>query len=383
MGSLVILFALARFVPKAPGALITVLLGIVISAAFNLEDEGVHLIGDIPSGLPPVGPPDGISLSDIQSLLPGAFGIVLVSYAESLAIAKSYATKYKYEVDPNQELISLGWSNIGAGLSQGFAVDGSLSKTAAADSAGQKTQMSALINGALVIVTVLALTALFRDLPEAVLGAIVVHAVWHLIDLRKLRNIYNVSRGDFWPAVICLLGVLTFDILAGLIIAVAVSLLLLIYRASRPGTPVLGKDPEENVYLSIERHPQNKIYPGLIIFRLDGELFFANAANFRDRVRELRATADPPASAILVDAEAIHDLDISAAEMLKELASELTADGIELLFARVHQTVREFMQRSGVEDAVDTDHIYPSVQGAVDDFLERHPEAAPTNGDDK
>jgi len=383
VGSLVILFALARFVPKAPGALITVLLGIVISAAFNLEDEGVHLIGDIPSGLPPVGPPDGISLSDIQSLLPGAFGIVLVSYAESLAIAKSYATKYKYEVDPNQELISLGWSNIGAGLSQGFAVDGSLSKTAAADSAGQKTQMSALINGALVIVTVLALTALFRDLPEAVLGAIVVHAVWHLIDLRKLRNIYNVSRGDFWPAVICLLGVLTFDILAGLIIAVAVSLLLLIYRASRPGTPVLGKDPEENVYLSIERHPQNKIYPGLIIFRLDGELFFANAANFRDRVRELRATADPPASAILVDAEAIHDLDISAAEMLKELASELTADGIELLFARVHQTVREFMQRSGVEDAVDTDHIYPSVQGAVDDFLERHPEAAPTNGDDK
>ncbi len=382
VGSLVLLFALARFVPKAPGALITVFLGVVISAAFNLEDEGVHIVGDIPSGFPPLGPPDGIGLSDIQSLLPGAFGIVLVAYAESLAISQSYAAKYKYEVDPNQELISLGLSNVGAGVSQGFVVDGSLSRTADADSAGQKTQMSALINGALVIVTVLALTALFRDLPEAVLGAIVVHAVWHLIDLKKLRGIYSVSRADFSLATICLLGVLTFDILAGLIIAVAVSLLVLIYRASRPGIPVLGKDPEDNVYLSIERHPESKTYPGLIIFRLDGELFFANAAYFRDRVRQHRGTADPPAEAILVDAEAIHDLDITAAEMLKELASELAADGVELLFARVHQTVRKMMQRSGVADAVDTDHIYPSVQDGADDFLARHPKAAPANGDD-
>ncbi len=383
LGSLALLFALARFVPKAPGALITVFFGIVISAALNLEDEGVHIVGDIPSGLPPLGRPDGISLSDIQSLLPGAVGIVLVGYAEALAVAKSYATKYKYEVDANQELISLGWSNIGAGVSQGFVVDGSLSRSAAGDSAGQKTQLAALINGALLIVTVLAFTALFHDLPEAVLGAIVVHAVWHLIDARKLRGIFNVSKTDFWLAAICLLGVLTFDILAGLIIAVAVSLLALIYRASRPGIPVLGKDPEENVYLSIDRHPQSETYPGLIIFRLDGELFFANATYFRDRVRERRTAADPPARAILVDAEAIHDLDITAAEMLKELTSELATDGVELLFARVHQTVREMMQRSGVEDAVGPDHIYPSVQAGVDDFLARHPEAAPTNGDDK
>ena len=375
VGSLVLLFTLARFVPRAPGALITVFLGIVISASLNLEDEGVHIVGDIPSGLPPFGLPDGISLTDIQNLLPGAFGIVLVAYAESLAIAQSYATKYKYAVDPNQELIALGLSNAGAAVSQGFVVDGSLSRTAAADSAGQKTQMSSLINGALVIVTVLALTALFQDLPEAVLGAIVVHAVWHLIDLKKLRAIYNVSKADFWLAAICMLGVLTFDILAGLIIAVAVSLLVLIYRASRPGIPVLGKDPDENVYRSIARHPESETYTGLIIFRLDAELFFANATYFRDRVREQRATADPPARAILVDAEAIHDLDITAAEMLKELASELADDGIELLFARVHQTVREMMQRSGVEDAVGPDHIYPTIQDGVDDFLTRHPEA--------
>ncbi|MCH7945101.1 MAG: STAS domain-containing protein, partial [Armatimonadetes bacterium] len=382
VGSLALLFALARFVPRAPGALITVFLGIAISAALSLEGEGVHIVGDVPSGLPPFGRPDGITLSDIQDLLPGAVGIVLVGYAESLAIAKSFATKYKYKVNPNQELIALGLSNVGAGLSQGFVVDGSLSRSATADGAGQKTQMAALINGVLVIVTVLAFTALFRDLPEAVLGAIVVHAVWHLIDFGKLRDIYNVSKADFWLAAVCLLGVLTFDILAGLIIAIAVSLLVLVYRASRPGIPVLGKDPEENVYRSVERNPRNETYPGLIIFRLDGELFFANAIYFRERVEEQLAAADPPARAILIDAEAIHDLDLTAAEMLKELASELAANEIDLLFASVHQTVREMMERSGVEDAIGADHIYPAVQDGVDDFLARRHAADPPNGDD-
>ncbi|MCI0818496.1 MAG: SulP family inorganic anion transporter [Chloroflexi bacterium] len=382
VGSLALLFALARFVPRAPGALITVFLGIAISAALSLEGEGVHIVGDVPSGLPPFGRPDGITLSDIQDLLPGAVGIVLVGYAESLAIAKSFATKYKYKVNPNQELIALGLSNVGAGLSQGFVVDGSLSRSATADGAGQKTQMAALINGVLVIVTVLAFTALFRDLPEAVLGAIVVHAVWHLIDFGKLRDIYNVSKADFWLAAICLLGVLTFDILAGLIIAIAVSLLVLVYRASRPGIPVLGKDPEENAYRSVERNPRNETYPGLIIFRLDGELFFANAIYFRERVEEQLAAADPPARAILIDAEAIHDLDLTAAEMLKELASELAANEIDLLFASVHQTVREMMERSGVEDAIGADHIYPAVQDGVDDFLARRHAADPASGDD-
>ena len=383
VGSLVLLFGLGRFVPKAPGALITVFLGIAVSAALNLEDEGVHIVGEIPSGLPPFGRPDGISLSDIQSLLPGALGIVLVAYAESLAVASSYATKYKYKVDSNQELIALGWSNIGAGMSQGFVVSGSLSRTAAADSAGQKTQMSALINGAFVIITVLALTALFNDLPEAVLGAIVIHAVWHLIDFEKLYKMYKVSQPDFAVAMICMLGVLTVDILAGLLIAVAVSLLVLVFKASRPSLPVLGRDPEKNVYRSIERHPESETYPGLIIFRLDAELFFANATYFRDRLGEQRVIADPPARAILVDAEAITDMDLTAAAMLKELTSELAAEGIELLFAVVHQTVREMMERSGVEDAIGADHIYPTVQDGVDYFLAQRPEAGQENGDDE
>jgi SulP family sulfate permease len=242
--------------------------------------------------------------------------------------------------------------------------------------------MAALINGGLVIVTLLALTALFHDLPEAVLGAIVVHAVWNLIDFKKLRRIYDASRPDFWLAAICMLGVLTIDILAGLLLAVAVSLLLLIYRASRPGLPVLGKDPDEDRYQSIERHPESETYPGLIIFRLDAELFFANATYFRDRLQEERIAADPPARAILVDAEAIHSVDLTAAEMLKELATDLATDGIELMFASVHQSARDIMERVGVH-AIAPDRIYPSVQDAVDDFLARHAENTATNGEDK
>jgi high affinity sulfate transporter 1 len=382
-GALAFLFTFPRFVPKAPVALITVFIGIVVSAALNLGDDGVSIVGEVPSGLPPFGRPGGISLSDIESLLPGAFGIVLVGYAQSIAVAESYATKYKYPVRPNQELIALGWTNVGAGFSQGFVVSGSLSKSAAADSAGQKTPLASLINGVLVIITALALTALFTDLPEAVLGAIVINAVWHLIDLKKLRRIYDVSRPDFVLAAVCLLGVLTFGILQGLIIAVVVSLLVLIYRASRPSIPVLGKDSEEDVYISTKRHPEIETYPGLIIIRLDGQLFFANAEYFRDRIRTERAAADPPATAILVDALGIDDLDLSGAEMLKELANELAADGVELLFAGVETSVREMMQRAGVEDAVGSDRFYPAVQAGVDGFLAGLPKADATGADDK
>jgi SulP family sulfate permease len=367
-GALALIFGLGRFAPRAPGALITVVAGIAISGLLDLESEGVHIVGDIPSGLPPFGLPDDISLRDIRDLLPGAFGIALVAYAESIAIAQSYASKYKYEVDANQELISLGVANVGAGLSQGFAIDGSLSKTAAADEAGQKTQMSALINGALVVVTAIALTGLFHDLPEAVLGAIVVHAVWHLIDVKKFSGILAVSRSDFWLAVVCTMGVLTLDILAGLIVAVAVSLLVVIYRVSHPRIPVLGKARDEDVYQDIERHPDAETYAGLIIVRPEGSLFFANAEPSRDRIRDLLLAADPRVTAVILDAEAITSLDFSAAEMLKDLAGDLADDGVDLWFARAHGPVRDMMRRSGLAELIGAEHFFPDVSKAVDTY---------------
>lgn len=373
--SLAVLFALERFAPRAPGALITVALGIVLVSIFDLDDKGVHIVGDIPAGLPPFGLPHGISPENIRDLLPGAFAIALVGYAESIATAQSYAAKYKYEIDANQELIAQGLSNAGAGLTQGFAVDGSLSKTAAGVEAGQKTQMSSLINFGLVLITIAALTPLFHNLPEATLGAVVIHAVWHLIDFKKLRGFYDVSKVAFWLAGICLLGVLILDMLPGLLIAVTVSLLVLIYRASHPAIPVLGKLVGEETYASLAEHPQSETFPGLVIFRFDAQLFFANAEKLRDRVRELVKMADPPVKAVLADFEAVYDLDMTAAEMLRELVSEMAGEGVELLFARVKTPVRDVMRRFGIEDAVGVDHFHTSVFAGVNDYLRRHPEA--------
>jgi len=183
LASLVLLFLIDKYIPKLPSSLTVVVLAIVASAVLNLESYGVHIVGDIPAGLPPIGLPQGITLSDVSSLLLGAAAIAVVGFAESVAAARTYATKHGYEVDANQEMIALGAANLGAGISQGFVVDGSLSKTAASDGAGAKSQMTSIIVAVMVLITLVALTPLFHDLPEATLGAVVIHAVWHLIDL--------------------------------------------------------------------------------------------------------------------------------------------------------------------------------------------------------
>lgn len=376
LGALALLFIMAKYTPRLPGALIVVVLGILVVQLFDLEARGVHVIGDIPAGLPDFGLPDFsmIEGSQVLELLPGAFGIVLVGYAESVAIARKYATKHKYDVDPNQELIAVGMANLGSGFSGAFVVDGSLSRTAAGDTSGQKSQMASLIGVVLVLVTLVAFTWLFEDLPEAILAAIVIHAVWHLIDFNKFREFYRVSPSTALVAGACTMGVLTVDILGGLIMAIVLSLGIVIYRASRPNIPRLGKNPDEDVYRDMDEDPENQPVPGLVILRIDAELFFANAQHFRDRVRQLIDEAEPPARAVLIDAEAVYRLDLTAAEMLKELATELEDEGIQLLFARVKHPVREMMRRSGVEEAVGSTDFFLTVSAGVGEYQRRHPE---------
>jgi high affinity sulfate transporter 1 len=368
--SLIALFGLERFVPKVPGALAVVALGILGSMVLGLEELGVHVVGDIPSGLPQVGLPN-ISFAEIFALLPGAAGILLVAFAESIAAARSYATKHNYEVDADQEMIGLGVANLGAGLSQGFVVDGSLSRTAAADQAGQKSQMASLINAGLVLITAAFLTPLFGPLPEAVLGAIVIHAVWHLISFKELRRIYNVKHIDFWAGVVALLGVLILGILAGLALAILLSFLALLARASRPSWTVLGlvHDKEQSVYGSLQAFPEAETYPGLVIFRFDQQLFFANAPRFQKAVREIVASVDPPARVVLVDAEVISDIDTTGTDMLEELYNELALQGIGLWFSRVRGDVMAYIRRSGVEELLGPEHFYLSVRSGVNDYL--------------
>jgi len=369
ISSLVLLFAIQKFNPKIPAALAVMVLGILASSLFNLEAYGVQVVGYIPAGLPTLGLPSGIRFSDLMLLIPGAAGIALVAFSESVAIARSSATSHGYEVNANQELIGLGFANLGAGLSQGFAVDGSMSRTSAADRAGIKSQMSSIIFAAMVLITIVALTPLFRNLPEATLGAIIIHAVWHLIDFSKLSRLYKIRRDDFRAATVALLGLLILGILPGLLAAVILSLLLLLYRIETPSTAVLGRVPGREVFRNIENYPKAEAYPGLLILRFDGLLFFANAPNFRELVRSSVA-ANPTIKMVLVDAESITDIDATALEMLEKLNGELSQSGINLRFARMRIQLQDFLCRSGLENTFGYDHFYSSVRAGVKAYLE-------------
>ena len=329
--ALAVIFGLRRIAPKVPAMLIAVVLGVAVVSVFNLDQHGVAVVGAIPDGLPSFSFP-GFSLADVQHLLPDAFALALIAFAESVAGARQLASKHGYEVDADQELIALGVSNLGAGLLQGFAVDASLSRSAVADSSGAKSQMSNILLFGFLVVTMLFLMPLFHDLPDAVLGAIVIAAVSHLIDVKALRRLRHADGTDFVIAVLCFAGVLLFGLLIGLAIAVGLSLLALVYRAFRPSYAVLGRAPgavddERFRFRGVEDHPDAETFPGLVILRVDGELFFANARWFRDVVRSLVRDQSPPVRELLVHAGAVPHIDTTAAQMLRELIAELEQAG--------------------------------------------------------
>jgi MFS superfamily sulfate permease-like transporter len=250
-----------------PGPLVAVAFGIGVVALLDLASNGVAIVGDIASGLPSLGMPEG-SLSDHLSMAPAAVGVMLVGFAEGLGAAKTYSTKNHYEIDPNRELIGLGAANLGSGLSGGMVVNGSLSKTAVNGTAGAQSQLSGLIVAALAIVTLLFLTGLFSDLPEATLAAVVIAALIELVDIDSLKELFRnyserlgriygvAARPDFIAAVATMLGVLIFDTLPGLFIGIGISLLLLVFRASRPNIASLGAIPGTNVYVDTDRRPE-------------------------------------------------------------------------------------------------------------------------------
>jgi SulP family sulfate permease len=380
--SLAVLFALGKWAPKVPGALAVVVLSIVAVSLFNLEDAGVHIIGEIPGGLPPFGWPDGLTLSALASLLPSALAITIVGFAEGIAAAESYAEKHKYAIDPNSELIGLGAANLGAGLSGGFVVDGSLSKSAAADDAGQHTQMASLINAALVLVTAVFLTPLFHNLAEATLGAIVIHAVYKLISFGKLKTYWRVKRRDFWAALIALLGVISIGILFGLMLAVLVSLVAILGRVSRPDSATLGRvtgRSGEEVFLDQDEYDEAQTIPGLLIYRFGGMLFFADAGPFRTELKPLAEAAEPPVKVVLVDAEQMNDIDVTGVETLQKVVEDLEQLGAQLWMARVKVRVRETMRKAGLEDIIGKEHFYLSVRAGADAFAN----ATPVRGEEE
>jgi high affinity sulfate transporter 1 len=372
--SLALLFLLHRYTPKIPGALVVLILGIAVSSLLDLESIGIHIVGEIPAGLPDFGFPEGMGLDDLLAVAPGAIGLALVAFAESVAIARSFATKYGYEVDANQEMIAVGASNIGSSFSGAFVVDGSMSRTSVADGAGAKSQMVSIIAAVAILITAAFLTPLFHNLPEAVLGAIVIHAVWHNISLRNINKYRDITRLDYVTAIVAMIGVLALGLLEGLVIAALLGLISLLVGTKKRNTYELGKVPETAVYRSIEHFPEAETFPGLLILRFDGTLFFANAHDFQTAVRQEIATADPAPQVLLFDGESMNDIDATAVITLREFQEQLAGENIEMHFARIKTHVLEIMKRGGLEEVIPPQHFYPNVQAGVDAYLSEQQE---------
>ena len=364
-GALALLFGLRRFAPKLPGGLIALALGIVISAALDLSQHGVAIVGDVPRGLPSFGIPD-IHSGDVATLIAAAAGMLLVIYSESLGAAETFAAKYGYEIDPNQELIALGVANLGSGFIGGLAGGGSLSQSAVNEGAGARSEVSPLVATALIVVTVLFLTPLFKNLPEAVLAALIIFAVSSLWKIREFKGYFRVSRAEFWLGLATLAGVIVFDVLPGLVIGVVAMLLYFIYQASKPHVVPLGRIPDvAGAYGNVRRHPDYEAVPGLLVLRLDAPVFYANSGGVSDSIKKLTGGADPLPHAVILDAGVNDTLDITSDVMLEQLVTELRSAGIDFALAEVRHTVTKMARRSRLFELLGKDRIFDTVAEAV------------------
>jgi high affinity sulfate transporter 1 len=370
--SVALVLGLRRVAPVVPASLVAVGFGVAAVKLFDLDQHGVTIVGPIDSGLPAVGLPN-VGVHDYLGLAAAAIGVMLVGFAEGLGAAKTYAAREHYEIDANRELLGVGAANLAAGFSSGMVVNGSLSKTAVNGSAGARTQLSGLTVAALTIVTLLFLTGLFEDLPEATLAAVVIAAVIELVDIHALVRLYRIFTGppsrfgiairpDFVAATAAMLGVLVFDTLPGLFIGIAVSLLLLIYRASAPHVAELGAVPgTPGHYTDLARHDDNERVAGIVIVRPESGLFFANADHVRNEIRGHVSAARP--HTVVLDAETVPFVDVTAITMLEQLSHDLARDNVQLVIARDLGAVRDVLGRAGGSGNLP---VYPTVQAAVD-----------------
>jgi SulP family sulfate permease len=370
LGALALLFALKRFQPNAPSALIAVILSVLAVTFLGLADRGVSVIGEVETGMVNLAVP-AVSLDNVAALLPGAFAIVLLGYSVSLSVAAVGAQATGEEINPNQELVGLGVANLGAACSSGFVVCGSLSRGVVIRRAGGQTQIVSLINAGLVFLTLLFVLPLFFRLPNATLSAVVIQAMFGLVNFAYFRRLFRIDRGEFAYAMAALLGVLVLGILQGVALGVILALAVLIRRVSRPATAALGRLPGTDAYRDITAHPEAEVLPGLLIFRFDAPIIFPNAGYFADKVRGLIAEAPTPVREVLIPAQQINQLDSTGADQLAKLQAELGAKGIAFSFAEVKSAMQAVMRRTGLEGKIGADHFYESIQDGVQAFLKR------------
>jgi SulP family sulfate permease len=359
-----------RFAPQLPAALLAVVLATLAVALFDLEAYGVATLGAVPAGVPHLHIPRA-SAADVGRLAVDALGIALLTFSDTILSSRSFARRNGYEVDANGELRGLAAANLAAGFSQGYPVSASGARTAVNEAAGGQTQMSALV-AALALAAILTwLTGLLADFPVAALGGALIAAVLPLIDVTSLRQMYRIRKADLIVAILTFGGVLVIGLLEGIALAVGLSLFLVLVRAVRPHDAVLGQVQGVDGFHDVDDYADAETIPGLIVYRFDAPLFFANAERFQSRVLDLVRTASTPVEWVLLDAEAITDLDSTAAEAVERLQIELSQLGVMLAIARAKRALRDRLTAAGLTEVLTERYFFPSVRSGVAAFQTR------------
>ena len=372
VGGILLLIGLKNWFRSIPAPLVLVVSSILLVYGLDLPTQDVKIVGAIPSGLPSFSIPD-LNWNTLQSILPVALAISLVSFMESIAVAKAIQSKHKnYKVVPNQELKALGLANLFGSFFQSYPVTGGFSRTAVNDQAGAKTGMASVISAFLIVLTLLYLTPLFYYLPNAVLASIIMVAVFGLIDVQEAKHLWTTNRSDFWMLAVTFFATLALGVEQGIGIGVVLSLAMIIFQTTRPHIAELGRVPQTHFYRNVDRFEQIEAYEDLLILRCDAQLYFANSNYFRNIVDEKAAQKGASLKSILLNFDSINNIDSSALHMLKDLIKDYRGHSIDVFFSGIKGPVRDAFQRSNLTQLIGIDHCFMSVQEAVNHIQGKH-----------
>lgn len=365
LGAMAVLHLLKKRWPKAPGALVVVVLGTVLVGTLGLDQQGVSIVGAVPGGFPSPGLPS-LDLQAAQKLLPMALTIALIAFLESISVAKAVAARKRYEVDPNKELIALGMANMTAGLFRGYPVAGGFSRTAVNANAGARSPVASIITAVVVALTLLFFTPALYYLPNAVLAAIIMTAVFGLVDVAEMRRLWRVNPPELGLMALTFAATLGIGIGQGIAVGAVASMLMVFWETTRPHVAVLGRVPGTQAYRNTANYPEAQTFAGLLIVRMDAQFYFGNVPFLRETLRRLQAQAQSPVKTIVLDASSMNRLDSTAARYLGELVSGCREQGLRLMLANVKGPVMRVMKRAGVLEILGEDALYLTVHCAVE-----------------
>ena len=355
-----------------PAVLLAVISATLITGLFDLDQTAnVKVLGSLPQGLPLLTLP-WISLADIQTVIIGGCAIALVSFADTSVLSRVYATRTRTYVDPNQEMIGLGAANLAAGFFQGFPISSSSSRTPVAEASGAKTQLTGVVGAIAVALLLVFAPDALKHLPTSALAAVVIAAAIGLFELRDLGRIYRIQRWEFWLSIVCFVGVAVLGAIPGIGLAIVIAVIEFLWDGWRPHYAVLGRVDGIRGYHDIKRYPSARLVPGLVLFRWDAPLFFANAELFQERILEAIGNSPTPVKRIIVAAEPVTSVDVTSADVIAELLKTLRAAQIELHLAEMKDPVKEKLERFELIDLLGANIFHPTLGAAVDAYLEQH-----------